>query len=79
MVLNGVTVYASGSTIEASDKSTIDDMFSSLGYCVEMQEHYMDIMTALTGCGPTYVRALRCKCFIVIIMMLLHHPLLRCM
>ena len=55
VVRNGVTVYASGSAITEADKEKVDKMFASVGEGVEMQEHYMDIMTAVTGCGPSYV------------------------
>ncbi len=55
IVRNGVSVYARGKTITEADKEKLDEMFASVGEGIEMQEHYMDIMTAVTGCGPSYV------------------------
>ena len=55
IVQNGVTVYARGSAITEADKEKVDEMLASIGKGMEMQEHYMDIMTAVTGCGPSYV------------------------
>lgn len=52
---NGVTIHASGSHVTADDKQLLLDMVSSVGIGMEMQEHYMDIMTALSGGGPSFV------------------------
>ena len=56
IVKNGVSVYSSGTCVEPEDKQALDSLLNSIGVGIEMQEHYMDIMTALTGCGPTYVK-----------------------
>ena len=55
IVKNGTTIYASGTAVEEEDKALLDNMLNSVGVGMEMQEHYMDIITGLTGCGPSYV------------------------
>ena len=32
-----------------------NELFSCVGKCYEMEEQYLDIVTALSGCGPAYV------------------------
>lgn len=55
VVRNGVTVYSSNGTVEQGDKEVLEHMLASVGLGVEMPEHYMDIITGVTGCGPSYV------------------------
>lgn len=55
IVRNGTTIYTSGTAIDEEDKAILDNMLTSVGVGMEMQEHYMDIITGLTGCGPSYV------------------------
>ena len=55
IVKNGTTIYASGTAVDEEDKALLDNMLNSVGVGMEMQEHYMDIITGLTGCGPSYV------------------------
>lgn len=55
VVRNGVTVYSGNGTVEQKDKEVIEYMLGSVGLGMEMPEHYMDIITGLTGCGPSYV------------------------
>ena len=57
IVKNGTTIYASGTAVDEEDKAILDNMLNSVGVGMEMQEHYMDIITGLTGCGPSYVSA----------------------
>ncbi len=38
-----------------SEKKLVGDMLSTLGVVVEVQERYMDAVTALSGSGPAYV------------------------
>ena len=54
-VRNGVTIHASGSHVTKDDKQLLFDMLSSVGIGMEMHEKYMDIMTALSGGGPSFV------------------------
>lgn len=42
--------------VTEKDEEALDAMLSSVGISMKMEEHYMDIITGLTGCGPTYVR-----------------------
>ena len=55
IVKNGTTIYASGTAVDEEDKALLDNMLNSVGVGMEMQEYYMDIITGLTGCGPSYV------------------------
>ncbi len=55
VVQNGVTVYSLGSSVTEEDTTLLTDMLTSVGLGMEMQEHYMDIMTALSGGGPSFV------------------------
>ena len=56
IVQSGVTVYSFNGSLNDDDKAMVQSMLSSVGQGVEMPEHYMDIITGLTGCGPSYVR-----------------------
>ena len=38
------------------------DIFSSIGVCRLMSENYLDIITGLSGCGPTYVSSYYKQC-----------------
>ncbi len=55
VVRNGVSIYSRGTHVGPEDEQLLSNILNSLGLGIEMEEHYMDIMTALTGCGPTYV------------------------
>lgn len=55
VVRNGVTVYSGNGTVDQKDKDVIEYMLGAVGLGMEMPEHYMDIITGLTGCGPSYV------------------------
>ena len=55
VVRSGVTVYSGNGTVDRGDKEVIEHMLGSVGLGMEMPEHYMDIITGLTGCGPSYV------------------------
>ncbi len=58
IVQKGVTIYALGNSISDDDHSVLKDMLNEVGVGLEMQEHYMDIMTALSGGGPSFVSVL---------------------
>lgn len=51
----GMTAIAVGSTVTKENLQKTKDMFSSVGVCRLMSEGYLDIITGLSGCGPTYV------------------------
>ena len=55
VVRSGVTVYSRNGTVNGEDKELVEHMLGSVGLGMEMPEHYMDIITGLTGCGPSYV------------------------
>lgn len=55
VVRNGVTIYAMGSSVRDDDKNTVEQLLSSVGVCHEMDEYYLDVITGLTGCGPSYM------------------------
>ena len=53
----GVTAATYGKFARDEDKTLFREVMSSLGYCIEVKEDLMELMTALTGGGPahTYV------------------------
>ena len=53
--LSNNCIIASHTAVVEEDKALLDNMLNSVGVGMEMQEHYMDIITGLTGCGPSYV------------------------
>ena len=55
IVQNGVTIYALGSSVTTEDHDCLKSMLTKVGVGMEMPEHYMDIMTALSGGGPSFV------------------------
>ena len=55
IVQEGATVYASGSDAKEEDHDTVTNLFNSVGRCWKMDEEYLDIVTALSGCGPAFV------------------------
>lgn len=57
LVKQGVTgVYAPLSIISEAHKSTIHQLFSSIGECIWLQnESEIDAITAISGSGPAYV------------------------
>ena len=50
-----MTIYSMGSAVNEEDQNIVDQLLSSVGVCHQMDEYYMDIITGLTGCGPSYV------------------------
>ena len=55
VVREGATVCSPGSYASKEDMKLANDLFSCVGKCYEMEEQYLDIVTALSGCGPAYV------------------------
>lgn len=47
--------HTAGTNVREEDRELLSEMLSSVGIGMEMQEHYMDIMTALSGGGPSFV------------------------
>lgn len=50
----GVTAVTFGKFAREEDVSLIHRLMSSVGYCLEVEEDHMDVMTALMGGGPAY-------------------------
>jgi pyrroline-5-carboxylate reductase len=55
VVREGVTIYSAGSSVHNGDRELVNYLMSSVGICQEMDEYYLDIITGLTGCGPSYM------------------------
>ncbi|KAJ7371735.1 hypothetical protein OS493_023071 [Desmophyllum pertusum] len=51
----GVTAAAYGKFTQDEDITLFHELMSSVGYCAEVKEDLMDLMTALTGGGPAYM------------------------
>ena len=51
----GFTAYSRGSKITEEDINLVRELFSEMGYCMEVDESLMDAVTALSGSGPAYV------------------------
>lgn len=54
VVQEGGSVFATGSYASDTDVKIINELFESVGRCWRMNEEYMDIVTALSGCGPAF-------------------------
>jgi len=62
VIQKGVTIYALGRHLSEEDHTIVHNMLDVVGVGMEMQEHYMDIMTALSGGGPSFVSIVYCDC-----------------
>ena len=51
----GVTAVTFGKFATDEDYALMHHLMSSVGYCFDVDEELMDVMTALTGGGPAYV------------------------
>jgi pyrroline-5-carboxylate reductase len=49
------TAYCCENTVTAKDKEKIRMLLNLMGVCEEVDEKYMDALTALTGSGPGYI------------------------
>jgi pyrroline-5-carboxylate reductase len=49
-----VTAYAIDAGTGSTDRETVEDLLRVIGDVVEVQEGYMDLVTALSGSGPAY-------------------------
>ncbi|HDP24451.1 MAG TPA: pyrroline-5-carboxylate reductase [Deltaproteobacteria bacterium] len=59
LVLQGVSVLAASDMCSRDDVEVTKGIFSSVGTCIEMDERYLDAVTALSGSGPAF-------CFLVL-------------
>lgn len=53
----GMTVLSYAKSISDEEKAFAKDIFGAVGHVLEMDEAYMDIVTAISGSGPAYVFA----------------------
>ena len=54
----GFIAYSRGSKVSEEDVKLVREIFSEMGYCMEVDENLMDAVTALSGSGPAYVAIL---------------------
>ncbi|WP_031499350.1 pyrroline-5-carboxylate reductase [Bryobacter aggregatus] len=55
LVGHGVTVYCGGKGVEARHLAIAERIFHSVGQAREVEEHYFNAITALSGSGPAYM------------------------
>lgn len=55
LVREAFTGYAVDSDITAEDKKQLEEIFGHMGKHAEVDEKYMDAITALSGSGPAYL------------------------
>lgn len=55
LIGKGMSAVTWGNSVLEEDKKFVLDLFSSVGKVVEVGEHMMDAVTALSGSGPAYV------------------------
>jgi pyrroline-5-carboxylate reductase len=55
MVQASYTAYCCDSNVTAADKQKVQTLLNMMGQCDEMDEKYMDAITAVSGSGPGYM------------------------
>jgi pyrroline-5-carboxylate reductase len=55
LVQESFTAYTCDGDVTAEDKKKVNAIFSAMGVCQEVEEKYMDAVTALSGSGPGYI------------------------
>jgi pyrroline-5-carboxylate reductase len=55
LVSEGMTVISRGQHVTKDQVAQTTDIFKSVGRCIELAEHYLNAVTAISGCGPAYV------------------------
>jgi pyrroline-5-carboxylate reductase len=55
LVQSAASVFCPGSFAQAGDCQLVNKLFSSVGYCAQLDEKHLDAVTALSGSGPAYV------------------------
>lgn len=51
----GITVFCGGSHTLPEHKETAESIFASVGKALQVEEHYFNAITALSGSGPAYM------------------------
>ena len=55
LVQASYTAYCCGENVTKKDKEKVQSLLNRMGVCEELDEKYMDAITALTGSGPGYI------------------------
>ena len=55
MVQAAYTAFCCGENVTAEDKEKVKSLLNMMGVCDEMDEKYMDAITAVSGSGPGYM------------------------
>jgi len=55
LVQEAFTAYCCDSDVTSEDKQKVEKILNSMGICQEVEEKYMDAITALSGSGPAYI------------------------
>jgi len=55
LVQASYTAYCCGENVTKQDKEKVKSLLTRMGVCEEVDEKYMDAVTALTGSGPGYI------------------------
>ena len=55
LVQASYTAYCCGENVTQKDKKRVIELLNFLGICEEVEEKYMDAITALSGSGPGYL------------------------
>jgi pyrroline-5-carboxylate reductase len=55
LVQASYTAYCCGTNVDEEDKRQIKTLLNMMGICEEVDEKYMDALTALSGSGPGYL------------------------
>lgn len=55
LIGEGAAAFACGAKVTEDDEHTVIDIFKSMGMCFKVDnDHLIDTVTALSGCGPAY-------------------------
>lgn len=55
LVQESFTAYCCDEDVTESDKKKVEKLLGLMGVCQEVEEKYMDAITALSGSGPAYI------------------------
>jgi pyrroline-5-carboxylate reductase len=55
LVQESFTAYSCDKDVKKEDKEKVEKIFDVMGICEEVEEKYMDAITALSGSGPGYI------------------------
>lgn len=54
LVMEGASVMAASQACSEKDRDAVLSMFSAVGICLEMEEKFINAVTALSGSGPAF-------------------------